>query len=86
MGEFVSRQTGNQSFSSNCAVRVVLSLDPFGVDTCVRQVLQKGDRVKSWKNGKAYSQTLRQGEVAAAGAPQGQSSGAGAQPEQPVCE
>ena len=28
----------------------------------------------------------RQGEVAAAGAPQGQSSGAGAQPEQPVCE
>ena len=26
------------------------------------------------------------GEVAAAGAPQGQSSGAGAKPEQPVCE
>ncbi len=28
----------------------------------------------------------RQGEVAAAGAPLGQSSGAGAKPEQPVCE
>ena len=52
----------------------------------MRQVQQKGDQGKGWKRGKAYSQTLRQGEVAAAGAPQGQSSGAGAKPEQPVCE
>ncbi len=27
----------------------------------------------SWQEGEAYSQTLRQGEVAAAGAPQGHS-------------
>ena len=37
--------------------------------SCVRQVLQKGDPVRSWEKGEVYSQTPRQGEVAATGAP-----------------
>src|SRR5262245_9321046 len=41
---------------------------------------KKEDQVKRWKRGEAYSQTLRQGEVAAARAPEGQGSGAGAKP------
>jgi hypothetical protein len=53
---------------------------------CVSQVQQKRSRVKSWEKGLGLFINARQGEVAAAGAPQGKSSGAGAQPEQPVCE
>ena len=52
----------------------------------MRQVQQKGGRVRAGKRGEAYSQTLRQGEVGAAGAQKGYSSGAGAKPRNPICE
>jgi hypothetical protein len=95
-GEIILRLLGHDGFHTATATTTV-NLPPAAreavilhprdgavIVVCVKFSKRRSGR--SWKKGKAYSQTLRQGEVAAAGAPQAQSSGAGAQPEQPVCE